>query len=359
MSSLVSRVAAAATVLLVASLPAAAQEVRDLDRALTGAVEAGELSGLHAAFVAHDGEVLAEAYFSGEDQRWGEPIGMRTFGPDELHDLRSVTKSVVGLLYGIALSEGKVPPVDAPLIAQFPEYADLLDDPQRASIRIEDALSMTMGTEWNEDLPYSDPRNSEVAMEMADDRYRFVLDRPMVSKPGEAWTYSGGATAIVGKLISDGVGEPIDTYAERVLFAPLGISSFEWVRGDDGIPSAASGLRLTLPDLAKIGEMILQEGRYDGRQIVPAEWLKASMTPHAEVPSGLRYGYFWWLAPYGNPPAWAAGFGNGGQRLTVQPDMGVVVAVLAGNYNQPGDWQLPVKIIEEYVVPAVQARGKP
>ena len=335
-----------------AACPLRAQEAPPLNDQLNRAFAAGELAGLHAVYVKHRGETLAEAYFDGSDERWGEPLGNRLLGPDDLHDLRSVTKSIVGLLYGIALAEGKVPPVDAPLMAQFPQYPDLAADPERAKITVADALSMTMGTAWNEDVPYTSSENSEVAMEMADDRYRFVLDRPMVTAPGETWTYNGGATAIIG------VGEPIDTYAESHLFRPLGITEFEWIAGADGVPSAASGLRLSLRDLVKIGELVLAGGQVDGKQVVPKAWLEASFAPHAKTSQGLRYGYFWWLASWGDPPAWAAGFGNGGQRLTVQAGHDLIVAVLAGNYNQPDAWKIPVKIIEGFVVPAVQARTK-
>ena len=341
-----------------AACPLRAQEAPPLNDQLNRAFAAGELAGLHAVYVKHRGETLAEAYFDGSDERWGEPLGNRLLGPDDLHDLRSVTKSIVGLLYGIALAEGKVPPVDAPLMAQFPQYPDLAADPERAKITVADALSMTMGTAWNEDVPYTSSENSEVAMEMADDRYRFVLDRPMVTAPGETWTYNGGATAIIGKLIADGVGEPIDTYAESHLFRPLGITEFEWIAGADGVPSAASGLRLSLRDLVKIGELVLAGGQVDGKQVVPKAWLEASFAPHAKTSQGLRYGYFWWLASWGDPPAWAAGFGNGGQRLTVQAGHDLIVAVLAGNYNQPDAWKIPVKIIEGFVVPGVQARRK-
>ena len=329
---------------------------RTLDEKLKAAFAAGELPGLHSVLVIHDGETVAEDYFPGLDERWGVSLGERTHGPDTLHDLRSVTKPIVGLLYGIALAEGKVPDVDEGLLAQFPEYAVLADDPQRKAILIRHALSMKMGTEWNEDLPYSDPNNSEIAMELAADRYRFVLDRPMVNEPGDYWVYNGGAVAVIAKLIADGVGMPIDEYAERKLFQPLGITEFEWVRGQDGVPSAASGLRLNIHDLVKIGQLILQNGEFNGQQVVPAAWLEASFTPRAQLDSGLRYGYFWWLAPWGEPPAWVAGFGNGGQRLTVQPEQNLVIAVFAGNYNQPDAWKLPVKIIEEFVVPALKAK---
>ena len=337
---------------------AAAEGPRPLDEELKDAFDAGELPGLHAVLAVQAGKVLGEVYFPGQDERWGTPLGPRNHGPDELHDLRSVTKPIVGLLYGIALAEGKVPEVDAPLIAQFPGYADLAADPRRQAMRVEHALAMTMGTEWSEDLPYTDPRNSEIAMEQAEDRYRFVLDRPMAGTPGESWTYNGGAVAIVAKLLSEGTGMAIDAYARKTLFAPLGITEFEWVRGGDGEPSAASGLRLKSRDLAKIGQLIVQNGVYDGRQVVPADWLERSFTPRAETGRGLRYGYFWWLAPEGDPPAWVAGFGNGGQRLGVAPETGLVVVVFAGNYNQPDAWQLPVKILEDFVLPAAAARTK-
>ena len=146
------------------------------EQRLAQAVAADQLPGLHSVLVLRHGEVFAEAYFKGRDERWGRPLGERQHGPDEIHDLRSVTKSVVGLLYGIALADGLVPAPEAPLYAQFPEYAGLADDPDRQAVRVMDALNMTMGLRWNEDLPYSDPRNSEIAMERAPDRFRYVLD---------------------------------------------------------------------------------------------------------------------------------------------------------------------------------------
>ncbi|GJL82668.1 MAG: hypothetical protein DHS20C01_23020 [marine bacterium B5-7] len=328
-------------------------EDRDLDVQLHKAFVAGELPGLHSVLVLHKGNIIAESYFKGEDERWGRPTGLRHHGPDTLHDLRSVTKPVVGLLYGIALSEGKVPALDENLIAQFPQYADLADGSERQNILVRDALSMKMGTEWNEDLPYTDPNNSEIAMEYAEDRYRFILDRPMVSTPGEQWTYNGGAVAIVARLIADGVGMPIDKYAQEKLFKPLGITEFEWIHGSNDVPSAASGLRLNTHDLAKIGQLVLNNGLYDGKQIVPASWLTASFEPQATLKDGLRYGLLWWLSPQGSPPSWVAGFGNGGQRLTVNPGDKIILVIFAGNYNQPNDWQLPVKIIEEFLVPAL------
>jgi len=314
----------------------------------------GELPGLHSALIIHRGRTLAEVHFPGNDQRWGAPLGVRQHGPETLHDLRSVTKSIVSLIYGIALSEGLVPPVDDVLLDHFPAYADLAGDPARRRILVRHALSMKMGTEWNENLPYTDPRNSEIAMEMAADRYRFILDRPIVAEPGSQWNYSGGATALIARLIAQGTGRPIDAYARERLFAPLGITDFEWVKGADGEPSAASGLRMNIHDLAKIGLMIQDRGRFAGKQVVPEDWLSAAFKPRADLQGGLRYGFFWWLHPAGDPPLGVGAFGNGGQRLSIGFESGLTVVVLAGNYNDPAAWRIPVKVITDFAVPAIK-----
>ncbi|WP_416898472.1 MAG: serine hydrolase domain-containing protein [Minwuia sp.] len=324
-----------------------------MEKEIREAYASGELKGLHGVVVRRHGALLAEAYFDGADQRWGRDLGVRTHGPDELHDIRSVTKSVVGMLYGIALSEGIVPPIDAPVIGQFPELADLAEDPARCAITIEHALSMRMGTEWDEEMPTTDPRNTGMQMERSDDRYRFALDRRMVHRPGTVWTYGGGATELVAGIIARGAGMPIDEYARKVLFQPLGIDEWEWVRGRDGHPVAASGLRLRMPDLVVIGEMVRQGGRHAGRQVVPEDWLKRSLVPRSEIPGGQRYGYFWWLSVEGDPPGAAMGIGNGGQRLHVGLRSGVTLAVLCGNYNQCDAWVVPTRILVDIVLPAI------
>lgn len=327
-----------------------------LQTGIEEAYQAGELEGLHGVLIIHKGQILAEQYFPGADERWGQPLGERTLTPACLHDLRSVTKSVVGLLYGMALAEGQVPGLDESLVLQFPELSDLAADPQRRRMTVRHALSMKMGTEWSEDVPYTDPRNSEIAMEMAEDRYRFILDRPMVHEPGERWVYNGGATALIGHFIARGTGKSLDSYAAEKLFKPLGIEEFDWIHGADGVPSAASGLRLNIHDLARIGRLVLQDGMWGGHQVVPADWLDEALKPHAEPEQGIRYGLFWWLAPDGDPPYWAAGFGNGGQRLSVSKVSELIVVVFAGNYNQPDAWKVPVKVIMDFAVPAILKR---
>jgi CubicO group peptidase (beta-lactamase class C family) len=179
----------------------------------------GRVAGLHAVLVARGNRLVFEYYGQGEDESWGAPLGKVTFGPTVLHDLRSVTKSMVGMLYGIALAGGKVPAPEARLYDQFPEYPDLATQPGRDRITVAHALSMTMGTEWDElTHPYGDSRNSENAMDAAPDRYRFILALPIVGEPGVKWTYCGGATALLGRLIAKGTGEKLTDYARARTF---------------------------------------------------------------------------------------------------------------------------------------------
>jgi CubicO group peptidase (beta-lactamase class C family) len=185
----------------------------DTAERLADAVQSGRLPNLHAVVVARHGKLVLERYDQGEDERWGQPLGRITFGPKVRHDVRSISKSIVGLLYGIALAEGRVSALDQPIVDQFPDYPDLARDPARRRMTIAHALTMTLGTEWDETLPYTDPRNSEIAMERSADRYRFVLDRPLIAEPGTRWTYKGGATAVLAHLIARGTGRSLLAFA--------------------------------------------------------------------------------------------------------------------------------------------------
>jgi CubicO group peptidase (beta-lactamase class C family) len=334
---------------------AAAGFAEDLGEKFDAGIRSGLLRDIHAMIVCRGDTVVLERYFDGPDDAWGRPLGIVSFGRETLHDLRSVTKSVVGLLYGIALDRGLVPPPEAPLMAQFPEYGDLAADRARAGITVGHALTMTLGTEWDEERPYTDPENSEIAMEMAADRYRFVLDRPVIEAPGTRWIYSGGAVALVGALIARGSGKSLPDFAREALFAPLGIGNFEWAAGKDAVASAASGLRLTARGLLTIGQMVLAKGIHDGRRIVPAPWIEASLTPAIPTGDGLDYGRLWFLGQsdvpaVSGPRRWAAGFGNGGQRLYLCPDADVAAVIFAGQYDRPTAWVGPARIWGEIVL---------
>jgi CubicO group peptidase (beta-lactamase class C family) len=329
--------------------------------------QAGTLPNLHGVVAVRGERIFFERYLAGPDAGLGRPLGVIRFGPETLHDLRSVSKSIVGLLYGIALAAGRVPAPEANLLEQFPEYPDLADDPARRALTIRHVLSMTLGTDWDElSLPYTDPRNGEIAMNSAPDRYRYVLERPVVEPPGVRWTYNGGATALLARLIAKGTDRPLHEFARAALFEPLGIGRTEWRRGADGEAHAASGLRMTPRDLARIGVAVLGGGRWNDRQVIPAEWLAASFTPVVSMPDGRRYGYHWYL---GRVPMddgaggvrWEAmvnAVGNGGQRLFLLPQFDLVVVVTAGNYDMADGWRPAMVVLRDVLLPTLQTTAE-
>ncbi|MFN4024300.1 MAG: serine hydrolase domain-containing protein [Hyphomonas sp.] len=305
-------------------------------------IEAGDPSNVHALLVARGGERVAEWYFEGPDERRGTSLGTIEFEPDTLHDIRSVTKSIVALLFGFAVSDGAIETLDTPVLDYFPEYTDLVSE-ERRRITLHHLLSMTSGWRWDESTyPYTDLRNSETAMDHADDRLRYVLSQPIDAEPGTQFRYSGGDVALIAEVIERVVGEPIEEYARRRLFEPLGITESEWLKDKKGVPLAASGLRMRPRDMLKIGQLMLDSGRYQGREILPPDWATTTVTAHAVVASapecGMNYGYYWWLwpaCPQTGEPAKHMANGNGGQHIVVVPDYDLVVVTTAGLYNDP------------------------
>jgi CubicO group peptidase (beta-lactamase class C family) len=326
---------------------------------LAQAQQDGRVSGLHVLLVSQGGKLVFEHYGQGDDEQAGVPLGTVVFGPDVPHDLRSVSKGVIGLAYGIALAASKVPPPEAKLYEQFPDYPDLASQPGRDRLTIHHVLSMTLGLDWDElTVPYRDPRNAETAMEAAPDRFRFILERPIVGEPGVRWTYCGGATALLGHLIARGTGEPLLAYCRRVLFDPLGFGPVALAQGRDGEYRAASGLRLLPRDLLKIGQLVHAGGVWNGDQIVPRDWVKRAITPAVAIADGRLYGYHWYLGAHAAAASqrrepWVGGIGWGGQRLYVFPALDLVVAQHCGNYNKSGTEQRRINdaIISEVVLP--------
>jgi CubicO group peptidase (beta-lactamase class C family) len=333
---------------------------------LERAVAEERVWNLHAVVVVRNGRLVLERYFEGDDFARGRPLGRIPFGAETLHDLRSVSKSIVGLLYGIALAHHKVPPPEAPLLACFPEYTDLAMDPARDRWTVHHALTMTMGTDWDElSVPYSDPTNSEIAMDMAPDRYHFVLSAPVVMEPGKRWIYNGGATALLARIIAQGTGKSLQVFAREALFDPLGIGATEWFNDDMGEAIAASGLRMTPCDLARIGVMMLNSGAWCNRRVKPAQWIGRSTSAAADVDEIRQYGYHWYLGKFAFTVAtglrwnrsrierfWSA-IGNGGQRLFVFPGLDLVVVITAGNYDAPDQWVPPTRVIREALLPYI------
>jgi CubicO group peptidase (beta-lactamase class C family) len=344
--------------------PAEMGFVPDLEARLDKAIADQRVWNLHGVVVVRNDRLVLERYFEAEDNARGRPLGKVAFKRETQHDLRSVSKGVVGLLYGIALAQGRVPTPEAPLLASFPEYADLATASGRDRLTIHHALTMTMGTDWDEtSVSYSDPSNSEIAMDMAPDRYRFILERRVIIEPGKRWNYCGGATALLGRIIAKGTGKPLHAFAREVLFDPLLIGATEWMTGTDGEPLAASGLRMTPCDLARIGMMMANGGVAQDRRVLPSEWLERCTAQLVSVDELRRYGYHWYVSyfAFGKPFGWAPGrlervwsaVGEGGQRLFVVPGLKLVVAITAGNYGADDQWVPPTRVMREVVLASI------
>lgn len=332
---------------------------------LTAAIRQGtEYRNIHALLIAKDHRLVYEEYFAGEDEhgRLG-PLGRVAFDRDTRHDLRSVTKSIVSALVGIAVASGAIRSVDDPLLAYFPEYAGDAK-PEWRAITIRHALTMSAGLRWDEMSPAGGTSaNTMARMNRSPDLIRFIFEQPVIHAPGTRWTYNSGLTQLLGEVVQRATGEPIVEYARARLFAPLGITDVEWMPNSGRTSTDAdSGLRLRARDLAKLGLLFAQGGRWHDRQIIPAGWIAASLARSVALPDSVveysqdasgevGYGYQWWHArfamPYGRFTAHRA-MGNGGQTIMVSPELGLVAVVFAGRYDQDND---VTRLILERIAP--------
>ncbi len=312
-------------------------------------------ANVHAILVIRHGKLVYERYFAGEDEHHGQSTGVVTFDAGTKHDLRSISKSVTGLLAGIAIGKGQLPGVDQPVLAMLPGYADLRT-PEKDRITIRHLLTMSLGLKWNEDLPVTDPANNETQMDEAPDPVRYVLSQPVESPPGQVFKYNGGATNILAALLRQATKQPLDVVAKAVLFDPLGISDFEWIRLPSGDALAASGLRLRPRDTAKIGQLVLNHGAWNGKQVVPADWIAAATAPSINAYLLWFYGYQFWLGRslhHGTQVDWVEGRGLGGQRLYIVPSLDMIVLVHAGLYRSSLQGVVTLSVLNRSVLPAV------
>jgi CubicO group peptidase (beta-lactamase class C family) len=299
--------------------------------------EAAPEVNAHAVVVARQGKIVYEHYFTGSDEIWGHPVGVVGFDAGTRHDLRSVTKSVTSLLVGIAIDQGWIKDIDAPIAPYLPEFAELRTlDKQHITVR--QLLTMSSGIAWDESLPYSNPANSERPMDDATDPYLYVVQQPMAAEPGKTYNYCGCSAVLLEAILQKTSHQPLDLIAKNFLFDPLGITDVEWSRFPNGDVLAHGGLRLRARDMLKIGQLVLNHGTWNGRRIVSQSWIDQSISPQINGEGIFFYGYQWWLGRSllaKRQVDWAAGFGWGGQRLYIVPSKEMTIAVFSGAYGKP------------------------
>jgi CubicO group peptidase (beta-lactamase class C family) len=311
----------------------AAPHEQGMDAAVLGqmldAIDEQNLN-IDSVVVVHNGYIVAEKYYPPYKQ-------------DTMHDLYSVTKSVVSALIGIAIQAGYINSVDDLVLDFFPERTFENDDPLKRSITLEHLLTMSSGLAWDWD-----------EMVSTRDWVQYVLDQPMVIEPGTEFYYSSGNAHVLSAIIQEASGLNTRDFAQLYLFDPLGISEIRWKTDLDGIPKGGWGMAMKPRDMAKLGYLYLNQGRWDGRQIIPAEWVAASTARYVQVPEPLEpwdlyMGYLWWLhqdGPY-------AAHGTKGQFIYVIPDSDLVVVFTS---NLPDSkFAQPQLLIRDYIIPAVTA----
>jgi CubicO group peptidase (beta-lactamase class C family) len=303
--------------------------------ALCGMAERLVASGanVHAVLVARGGKLVFERYFKGSDEINGWPVE-QTFDADTLHNIKSATKGVMSLAFGIAIDRGLIRSIDEPIFNFFPELSDLRSA-EKDRIQLVHALSMTMGLKWVEATPSNEDDNDEVRMHRSFDPCRYVLGLPVTAPPGQEFFYNSGALTLLSAIIHKVAGKPLDEFVREALFKPLGITEFEWTRVR-GETDASGSLRLRPRDMAKIGQLVLAGGRWNDNQIVSKAWIDTSTASKLKATDNQSYGYLWWLGGArfnGRRVTWIGALGRGGQYIRIVPELDLVVAVTAGYYQ--------------------------
>jgi CubicO group peptidase (beta-lactamase class C family) len=310
--------------------PSGSGKSEKVDRAaltsLVTELRADERRDLNGVFVALDGATVLEEYFNGE-------------GPETLHDMRSAGKSITSLAVGIAIDRGLIRGVDVPLTTLLPDPSA----PDKAGIKLEDVLTMRSGLEADDENAES--AGNEDRMDQAPDWLAFGLRVPMKDTPGRTYTYSSLNAFLAGAVVERATGGPLDVFATKHLFEPLGITKTEWRRGPNNRTAGQGNLRLRLRDMARIGEMVLHEGMSgsgrDSRRVVSSAWIKRSLTGIVPIAAGDpyadAYGYMWYLKKHMiGTRAVTVHFasGNGGNKIYVIPSHRMVVAITSSAYGR-------------------------
>ena len=277
---------------------------------LVNAICAGDAGVIHSLLIVIDGRLVVEEYFHG-------------YGRNDLHRVASVTKSVSSLLVGLAIDQGKITSEDASVLSFFPAFEQPASSRWRSQ-SLRHLLTMSMGLDWG---PGEGPDGTGPG------RFPRVLEREVIHEPGTHWAYHSANINLLSAVIKEATGQHADVFAEEYLFRPLRIAACEWA-DEDGYCLLEGGLRLRPRDMAKLGMLLRDEGRWEGRQVVSADWIRRSITPHIDASGPRKYGYLWWVGEIlgrdGMQPFVSAS-GLGGQYIAWFPERDMVLVVTGGN----------------------------
>jgi CubicO group peptidase (beta-lactamase class C family) len=299
---------------------ASSPEEHGLDPARIGSCyqSAAALENIHSLLVVRDGELVSEAYFNGAGASAATPTA-------------SVTKSITSALVGIALHEGLLTSLDQPMADFFPEIEWRAQDPRKSAVTLRQILQMRSGYPWEEQAGYLD------ALFSRSDWIPLLAEFPLTTEPGTQFGYSNLTAHVMGIVVARAADRSLYDFARSRLFDPLGIQVPSWPKDARGCYYGSGDAALTPRSMAKLGQLYLDEGLWNGAAILPAGWVEESWRPYSidvydgDIMSsvrGLGYGYLWWSARSGSHHVDFA-WGHGGQVVFVVRELRLVVVATA------------------------------
>lgn len=301
---------------------------------------------IKSIIITRNNYLIYEKYFRGETR-------------ETLHRVYSVTKSFTSAMVGILIQRGLISGLDNKLLNYFSGYNLQNNDPGKSLITLENTLSMTSGLQWNElSVSYTSPSNDYYQMFSSTDPVKYVLEKPMQETPGTRFRYNTGLTFLFSSIIRTVTGEPAEKFAKENIFDPLGITDYSWTTATGGLVNTGSGLSMRPLDMALFGQLYLNRGFWNGRQVVPADWVDRSTSKFISASSNFNYGYFWWRFSDSNPVISTltkndifVAIGYGDQYIFVIPQFKIVMVITANN----GETNYPVfNILSDYVFPSIK-----
>ncbi|MEO1653874.1 MAG: serine hydrolase, partial [Bacteroidota bacterium] len=302
----------------------------------------GTFTNTHSVLIAKEGKIAYETYFDG-------------YQADIPHDQRSASKSFASAMIGIGLEDGLIESVEQKLYDFIPQEYQSSKDAQKSKIRIQDLLTMSSGFEVSRNSGAS-----EGNYQNTDNWLKSVLEASMKDAPGTHANYSSASPFLLGICLDERLDQPMELYMDEKLLAPLGIHNYI-IQSDEtrSRPYFGGGMYLTSRDMLKFGQLYLNKGQWQGKQILSEDWVQASHKKHFALENVIDkndYGYQWWHHSYQVGDKTYASIearGNGGQYIFVLPELASVVVITSGNYNNGKLIQQPEQILEEYILPAI------
>ena len=323
--------------------------------AMEAAIASGQAPDTTSVLVARDGRLVYERYFNGGDR-------------DTLNNTRSATKSVTALLVGAAVDRKLIDGPRAKVYGFFGDRRWQNADPRKRDFTVEDLL--TMSSQWECDDENSFSAGNEERMYLSADWTQFALDlpikgyapwmrRPADSPHGRAFAYCTAGAFLLGAIVEHATRRPLADFARDAIETPLGIRTSTWTQSSEGVGMGGGGTSYRSRDLAKFGQLLADGGRWNGRQVVSADWVHAMTTVHAQARDDADYGYLLWRFRFNvrgtQREAWAMS-GNGGNYVFVVPAERLVAVITRTRFNQRDMHAQSQKLFADYILKALPAR---